>query len=488
MFEALHPAHSVGGGSGASLGKMEFLGGLDALFLACETPNTHMHVCGVLVLDTSTMPEGDPYEHIRALLVDRIPSVPAMHQVLTSSPFGLTRPFWVEVPQVDIDHHLHRAHLKTSEDTALADLVGEIASQQLRRDRPLWEIWVVDGLGKNRVAMIAKMHHATIDGVSGANLMGSLFDLTPEVTYTNSRESKPAMRPPGRVGALPSILRDSLLEPVKVMKLIPTTAIRLGASAHKLLTQRDEFRDAAIPFSAPRVSFNSVISARRSVAFTSVPLHEVKRVKAAFGVTVNDLLTAIVGGGLRSYLELHEDLPLASLIAAEPVSAHEQAEKIRGTTKVSLMFSTLRTDIVDPVKRLEAVARANHAGKAFRKVVGDDLMLEWAEHLWGPVVAAGMKLYSGLGIANYLPVAHNLILSNIAAPPIPLYLAGARLVGVYPFGPIMDGAGMNVTVFSGEETVGFGVVVCPELVPDVWEVVSSFPAALAELSALAPAG
>ena len=466
---------------------MELLGGLDSLFLACETPTTHMHVCGVLTLDTTTMPKGDPFDHIRAMLVDRLPQIPPLRHVLGSLPFGIGRPFWIDDPQMDIDRHLHRLHLDSPDDHVLAEAVAEIASKQLPRDRPLWEIWVVDGIGENRTALIAKMHHATIDGVSGASLMGNLFDLTPTATHTDRpEESTEVQGAPNQLNFLLNALRQTMMEPVELLKLVPVTAGLLGVSAAGLLKNRAELAGAAIPFRAPRTRFNSTITANRCVAFKEVPTREVKRVKDAFGVKMNDLLTAIVGGGLRRYLEERDDLPINSLIAAEPVSAHEQAQDVRGTTKVSLMFANLRTDIVDPIKRLEAIAVANNASKQFRKLTGDDFLLQWAEHLWTRAVTVGMRLYSNLRVADYHPVVHNVIVSNVAGPPIPLYLAGARLLSVYPLGPIVDGVGMNVTVFTGEDNVGFGVVACPELVPDVWDVVDCFSKALAELSALAP--
>ena len=170
------------------------LGGLDTMFLYGETPAMHMHVCGLLILDTSTMPGGYNFETIRQTLVDRMPSIPATRQLLARVPLGVSRPFWVDDPHLDVDRHLHREAVPSpGDDRALATLVGDIASWPLHRDRPLWEMWVVEGLEAPHVAMVAKMHHSTIDGISGANLMAHLLDLEP--SGEQSREEQVEHQP-----------------------------------------------------------------------------------------------------------------------------------------------------------------------------------------------------------------------------------------------------------------------------------------------------
>lgn len=450
----------------------------------------HLHVCGLLLLDPSTMPGGYSFERIRAMVSERLPRLAPARQKLATVPLHISRPFWADDPDLDIDRHLHRTSVPApGDDRALAEVVGEIASHPLARDRPLWELWVVEGLRDGRVAVVAKMHHSTIDGVTGANLMGSLFDLEPE-PGASSAEEVPPPRParPGR-GVLRSVelfgrgVASRLAQPWEIVRLVPTTVFRLGSIVWSVGRRPEGEPRAAAPFTAPRTSFNATITARRSVAFTDVALADVKRVKDAFGVTVNDVVTAVVGGALRRYLEDRGELPARSLIAATPVSVHQATGAPAGTTRLSIMFSTLATDVGDPAERLAAVAASNARAKELNKMVGADTLMRWAQLFWPNTFALGARLYSNLHLADHHPVVHNLILSNVPGPPVPLYFAGARLVGLFPLGPIAEGAGLNVTVISEEDRVDFGIITCPELVPCVWDIAAAIPVALGELLA-----
>jgi WS/DGAT/MGAT family acyltransferase len=461
---------------------IEQLGGLDAAFVYCETPTTHLHVCGLLVLDTSTMSGGYSFEHIRSMLADRLPAVSAIRERLAPAPWHVSRPFWVDDDQFDVDRHLHRVRIKSAgDDRSLSELAGDVASRPLRRDRPLWEMWVVEGLSDQRVALITKMHHSTIDGVSGANVLGRLFDLAPlqppDATSHNGR----ATHSPRQWELFAHGLASRLAESWDLVQLIPSTIYRLSSTLWQLRGDSGVGGEIATPFTAPRTMFNATITARRSVAFTNVPLVDVKRVKNAAGVTVNDVVTAVVGGALRRYLEASGDLPDRSLLAAVPVSVHDQTTSSSGTTRVSVMFSSLATDEEDPAERLRTVASSNRQAKKVNKMVGADTLMRWSQHFWLNGFGLGARLYSAWHLADHHPVVHNLILSNVPGPPVPLYMAGARLVGLYPLGPIMDGAGLNITVLSQEDRLGFGFITCPDLMPDVWELADAVPRALEEL-------
>jgi diacylglycerol O-acyltransferase / wax synthase len=460
----------------------EQLGGLDAAFVYCETPTTHLHVCGLMVLDTSTMSGGYSFERLRSMLADRLPTVSAVRHRLSPAPLHVSRPFWVEDDQFDIDRHLHRVEIGSAgDDRSLSALAGDIASRPLPRDRPLWEMWAVEGLPDRRVALITKMHHSTIDGVSGANVIGALFDLEPLQPPDATSPDGQAAQAARQWEMFAQGLASRLTESWDLVQLIPSTIYRLGSTLWKLRAGSDADGETATPFTAPRTMFNATITARRSVAFTNVPLDAVKRVKNAAGVTVNDVVTAVVGGALRHYLESSGDLPDHSLLAAVPVSVHDQAASNSGTTQVSVMFSSLATDEKDPAERLEIVASSNRQAKKVNKMVGADTLLRWSQHFWLNGFGLGARLYSAWHLADHHPVVHNLILSNVPGPPVPLYMAGARLVGLYPLGPIMDGAGLNITVLSQEDRIGFGFITCPDLVPDVWELAAAVPGALEEL-------
>jgi diacylglycerol O-acyltransferase / wax synthase len=461
---------------------IEQLGGLDTAFVYCETPTMHLHVCGLLVLDTNTMAEGYSFERVRSMLSERLPAVASVRQHLVHAPLHVSRPFWIDDGHLDIDQHLHRVTARPpGDDRSLSELVGDIASWPLPRDRPLWEMWIVEGLSGSRVGLVTKMHHSTIDGVSGANMLGRLFDLEPIHEFTAGPETQQPPQPPRSWQLFAHGVASRLAEPWDIVQLIPSTIYRLGSTLWELRRHREDATDAAAPFTAPRTMFNATITARRSVAFTNVSLADVKTVKNATGTTVNDVVTAVVGGALRHYLESCGDLPDHTLLAAAPVSVHDQTKDHSGTTRLSVMFSSLATDEKDPLERLKMVASSNRQAKKINKMVGADTLVRWSEHFWFNGFGLGARLYSALHVADHHPVVHNLILSNVPGPPIPLYLAGARLVGLYPLGPITDGAGLNVTVLSQEQRIGFGFVTCPDLVPDVWEMADAVPEALAEL-------
>ena len=471
----------TGGHPKGGVPKMEQLGGLDAMFLSCETPTMHMHVCGLLILDTETMGPGDPFDRITIMLEARLPAIAPMRHRLSTVPLNLGRPFWADDPDLHVDRHLRRIVLDPpGDDRQLAELTGEFCSTQLRRDRPLWEMLLVEGLPDKRVALMVKMHHATVDGITGANLLGQLFDLTPEGSPGELTDAGAPLRPPNPFELLGRTFLDRLRAPADIVKLVPETIGRIGGAVWRAACGGSE--RIAVPFTAPRTSFNVAVSGRRSVAFVDVSLEEVKAIKRAVGATVNDVLTAVVSSALRRYLTELGELPDRPLIAAEPVSVHGQAGAQHGTTQVSVMFTTLATNVADPLERLRSSIAADTRAKEFHEQLGADTLLQWTEHLWLNVFSLGAHLYSRFQGADHHPVVHNLILSNVPGPPIPLYFAGARLVGIYPLGPVMDGAGLNVTVLSQEDRVGFGVVACSALVPDAWRIADAIPDALHEMA------
>jgi len=458
------------------------VGGLDAAFLSCETPGMHMHVCGLVVLEPATTAEAT-FCGIRTLLLDALARVPQLHQRLAPVLPGAGRPWWVDDAAFDMDRHLQRVSVSPpGDDAALARLVGEFVGRPLRRDRPLWEAWFVDGLSGDRVALVAKMHHAIVDGVTGVAVMGRLFG------FGAPQGAVPGAEGPWRPQPSPGALRligmgvvGRLRAPLEMARLVPVTAGRLGATAWDLGTRGVHGGARALPFTAPRTSLNAVLTARRSVGYVAVPLDDVKAVKSAFGVKVNDVVAAVVGGALRRYLEARGELPERPLVAAEPMAVHAQVGGVAGVSKLSVMFSTLGTDVADPAERLRTVAASNARAKEVTRAMGSDTFVRWAEQIWPRSLAMGARLYARLHMAEHHPVMFNVLVSNVAGPPIDLYLAGNRVVATYAFGPIIDGAGLNVTVLSTGDQVGFGLMACPDVVPDVGALAASLPGALDEL-------
>jgi diacylglycerol O-acyltransferase len=470
---------------------MERLSGLDAAFLYLETPSLHMHVAMTAVFDPSTVPGGYSFDNMRQVVADRLHLVPPFRRRLVEVPFRLTHPLWIEDPDFDLDYHLRRVAVPSpGGPRELADLAGDICSRPLDRARPLWEMHVVEGLGGGNIGLVARMHHATIDGVSGAELMVHLFDFEPE----------PAPKPPPeqewRPDRVPSDF-DLLAQAIPELARRPVQLVRVarqtGQAAVGLLRRRQEKAAASATrpesgiLNAPRTSFNVAITPHRKQAFCSLSLDEVKKVKNAFGVKVNDVVLAVCTGALRRYLDDRDELPDRPLVATVPISVHTEDSKGRPGNSVSAMFTTLPVQLADPVERLHAIADATRSAKETHNAVGADMLRNWAEFAPPSVFALAARLYSSRDLADRHRPIQNLVISNVPGPPFPLYVAGARLVGAYPMGPVMEGAGLNITCMSYIDKVDFGLHACREAVPDLWDMSDGLTGSLDELAKAAAA-
>ena len=464
-------------------GAMERLTGLDASFLYLETPSLHMHVSMAAIFDPTTVPGGYSFDKIRALVAERIPFLPVFSRRLAQVPFRLGHPFWVDDPDFDIDNHIRRAALPAPGGLEeLATFVGEVCGRQLDRSKPLWEMYVVEGLEGGNVGLVTKIHHSTIDGVSGAELLGVLFDLTPNPGPREpAPEPKPQGRIPGELELVTQALAARLVRPVEITRL----AWRTGKAVLDVRRIRHLPRSgqAALPLSAPRTSMNAAVTPRRRVAFSSISLDDIKSLKNAAGTTVNDAVLAICTGALRSYLLSRDELPDSSLVATVPVSVHADASEARGSNKVSAMFVQLPTHLANPKERLQAIREGTKGAKEEHNALGADLLLNWTEHATPNVFAAGARAYSRLKLADRHRPIHNLVISNVPGPDFPLYLGGAELTAGFPLGPVMDGAGLNVTVMSYRGVVNWGLMACADSVKGVWEIADAIPDALDELLA-----
>lgn len=466
---------------------MQRLSGIDASFLYFETPTQHLHVSAVIVIDPSTVPgEGYSFERVKELLRSRLHLVPQFRRRLVSVPFNLDHPIWISDADFDLDYHVRRIGCPApGTEEQLAEIAADIAGRPLDRTRPLWEIWVVEGLENGHVGVVTKMHHCTVDGVSGANLMVHLLDLEPEpAPKPEPEEGWEPERKPSDAELFARAAVQRVVRPVRILGVIPRT-VRSVASF--IATRRKQEAGMPAPLTAPRTSFNGAITAHRKVAMARVPLEDIKVVKRAFGTTVNDVVLAVVGGSLRRYLQQRGELPDRTLIATCPVSVRSDEHDKQVANKVSAMFTTLRTDLEDPVDRLRAINAVNRGAKEEHKAIGADTLQKWAEFAAPTTFSLASRLYSWMKLAERHPVVHNLVVSNVPGPPIPLYFAGAKLVALYPLGPVFHGAGLNVTVVSYMDSVFFGLIACREAAPQLWELVAAVPDALAELRKAAEA-
>ncbi|MGB0101601.1 MAG: wax ester/triacylglycerol synthase family O-acyltransferase [Nocardioides sp.] len=463
---------------------MQRLSGLDASFLYLETPEQLMHVCGIIVLDPETMPAGYSFGAFRDELERRVRDVAEFTRKLRKVPMGIDHPIWVRDKHFDIDRHVHRLALPSPGGYGeLVELAGHLAGLPLDRSRPLWEMWVIEGYvddaGRERVVVFSKMHHATVDGVSGSNLISHLCSLEADAGPIVTPEPHEAGYEPGHAelfgrGVLSFVTR-------------PLNAVRLVTPSAQLVTRTVGRARAgtamAAPFSAPRTSFNGTITGHRSIAVADIDLEDIRQIKNATGTTVNDVVLAVAGGALRSYLDERGELPSSSLLATVPVSVREESRHASGANKVSALFAKLGTDTDDPLERLRDLAERNQNAKEHHSAISADSLQDWAEFAAPRTFGLAVRAYAGLRLPELHPVVHNLVISNVPGPPVPLYFMGARIEGLYPLGPVFHGAGLNITVMSNNGRVHVGIIACRESLPDVEALVSRFPAELATLKA-----
>ena len=460
---------------------MQRLSGLDASFLYLETAAQPMHVCSVLELDTATMPGGYTFDRMRDALSLAIKAMPQFREKLADSRFNLDHPVWVEDKDFDVDRHLHRIGLPAPGGRAeLAEICGHIASLPLDRTRPLWEMWIIENVAGTdahtggQLAVMTKVHHAGVDGVTGANLMSQLCSTEPDAPPPDPVDGV------GDASATEIALTGAwrfVSRPLNLVNVLPTTATSV------IDTVRRAFNGQAMaaPFRAPKTAFNANITGHRSVAFAQLDLDDIKTVKNHFDVKVNDVVMALVSGVLRTFLADRGELPENSLVAMVPVSVHDRSDR-PGRNQVSGMFSKLETHIDDPAQRLLAIAASNSVAKQHSSAIGATLLQDWTQFAAPAVFGTAMRVYAASRLSGARPV-HNLVISNVPGPQTPLYLLGCEVKAMYPLGPIFHGSGLNITVMSLTGMLDVGIVSCPELLPDLWDMADDFRVALDELLA-----
>lgn len=447
---------------------MQRLTGMDATFVYMETPTTHFHVVGTLVLDPSDVADFG-VEKVKKVLLERIHLLPPFRRRLVATPFNLAHPQWMEDGSFDIDNHIHRVGApRPGGMRELAELTGDIAGRPLDRSMPLWQMWFVEGLEDDKVAIVTKMHHAAIDGVSGADLMVHLFDLTPEVAeYPPPEAPWRPEEPPSDARLAASGVVASLTQPAEMAR----AAGNLIGAGRNLLTLARSGRgndgpSPTLPFTAPRTPWNGALTAHRSVAYGGCALEDMKTIKRAFDCKINDVVLAASTGTLRDWLALHGGIPDSALVASVPVSVRTEADAGQLGNKMSSMFVSLPVHVADPVERLELIREDTRNAKEVHGALGADMIQGLAEVTPPGLANLAARLYSASKLADRHRPVQNLVVSNVPGPPMPLYCAGARVLATYPMGPLIEGSGLNFTVLSNVGNVDFGVMACRELVPD----------------------
>jgi diacylglycerol O-acyltransferase / wax synthase len=475
---------------------MRQLTSLDAQFLALETPRQSGHVAGLAILDTSTTATGElTCADIQALIAERLPLLPPLRWRLQEVPLGLDYPYWADDIDFDLDFHVRELALPApGSDTQLAEQVARITSRPLDRAKPLWELYLISGLESGHTAMLTKIHHALVDGMSGAEIMGLLLDLEPagrELT-TPGRwgDDEP---PPGELGMLARGLLGVPRYPLRALRSLPAAVPNIdetpfsalpGAGAVGRLAKAVIGRDGGGSrerLVAPKTSFNGRVSAHRRFTFGQLSLDDVKAVKNAHGVTVNDVVVTICAGAVRRWLIEHGELPADPLVAQIPVSVRTGEEVGTYGNRIMLMSAPLHTEEPDPVSRLQRTHEALDGMKERHRALPATLLQD-ANHFIPPAVfSRAARLTFRLATSRPGRPTWNLVISNVPGPQVPLYCAGARLVANYPVSVITDGMGLNITVMSYCGSLDFGIVADREQMPDVALLIDWLREALAEL-------
>ena len=459
----------------------EQLTGMDSAFLALETPELPMHVVGVLILDPAGGADFS-VKRLRQVVADRLHLMPPFCRRLIDVPLSLDRPYWHYDTAIDLDEHVVEERLASGDLRALGDLVGAIASRPLDRKRPLWELHVVTGLDDDKVALIAKVHHSTLYGAAGAEFIAQLLDLSPEGSDVEAPppdgQSTP---PPGRVDLLRRTVVANVRRPWSIGRLLVSggrSAVGTVGELTGLVRRRGR---AALPALAPRTAISGPLTDAREAAFTALSLDDAKAVKDAGGVKLNDVVLAVVALALRRYLVARDAVPDRALACGVPVNAGEGGSA--GTNTLATMIVSLPVADLPPDELLAAVYDATVAAKEFIDVIGMSGLAELADVTPPAMLTMVSWLNRTFGLESMQPPLANLVVSNVMGPPIPLYLAGALVQAIYPLGPLLPGVGMNLTVLSNLDRLDVGVMACPDVVDDVWELVQLLPGALADLKA-----
>ncbi len=452
----------------------------DRSFLHFEDPNTHMHLGGLIIFEAGplTTPDGGIDIHrIRAQIAGRLHLVPRYRQRLAWIPV-FNQAVWVDDDHFNLSYHVrHTAVPRPGDDEQLKHLTARIMSQQLDRGKPLWELWVIEGLARDRFALLVKTHHAIADGISAFDLFTALVSPTPDDVVEEPRPWTPRPAPSGTRLLADGLARQVSAPVTLAQRLFAIAADPVGVGA----STRDGMRalvdlagvGASMP---PATPLNQPIGAHRRFDWLSLDLAEVKAVKARLGGTVNDVALATVAGGLHHFLLARAvDVRELKLRVVVPVSVRTEDERGQASNRASGWLITLPVDEPDPLRRLAAVATETSKRKANRQELGPEVLGRVAEYAVPGVVGLGVRLLSRLH-------PYNLIVTNVPGPQVPLYLLGARLLAGYPQVPLFENQGLGIALFSYCGVLGFGFNADRDVLPDLELLVGLMGRAFADLA------
>lgn len=444
-----------------------------------------MHIGGVYLIDRGQAGAEFGYESLCAHVAGRLQLAKTFRQRLVEVPLALGHPFWVEDPDFDLVRHLPRHTLAApGGKRELMALAAEVFEQPLDRSRPLWELAFVDGvdgypgMSPDSVAIIGRVHHAAVDGMSGVEIMGALLDPTPDADPRLPPDPWQPERLPsglelaarsyGKLGTKSIELARGLRRTVRGAGKVALSAVEGGSAARPTL-----------PLQAPRSPLNQPVSAGRSFGGVDFDLARFKEIRSRVsGATVNDVVLAVCAGALRRWLAARSELPKKPLVAMVPVSIRSTGDRASLGNQVSAMLVDLATDLEDPHLRLAAIQRATQGAKGSGMALPANRLMEFVP---SETAAMAARLYTRLKVAERHRPFFNSVITNVLGPQIPIYLAGARVHGHIGMAPIFDGMGLILVVFSLSGRLSIGITACAEILSDVAEFEGMLEESLAEL-------
>jgi WS/DGAT/MGAT family acyltransferase len=437
---------------------MRQLSGVDALHVLEETSGQHMHTIKLAIV--GPRPDGPPVpvEEIKAWARDRLPQIPAMRWTVVKIPLGLGRPVFLDAGRFDVDRHLFVEAVEHGDAAEFDELVSRIASVQLRRDRPLWELTIVEGLPGGEVALVFKIHHAIMDGQASVRFFDLAFDSEVPLDFG------PVPSEPEPVPSRPELVRFAVRSQAQLYGQLPAVVKRTLASGRENRARRASGASPVVnPMSGPSTRFNRLPLAERIYVDVSIPFSRITALKAATGASINDVFVTLCGGAVRRYLDAHGETPDKCLNVAHPVSLRTPEQIDDFGNRTSYWYVAIGTDVEDPMERLAAVRGSIDAAREWAK--GDtELFAVWQDYY----LLFGKLTLKALGVAEKLThkPLFNAVVSNVRGPK-PLSLAGAPVVAVRSMGPITRVLGLNFTAWSYGDTFSIGVQSCRDFMPDL---------------------
>ncbi|MEM6536077.1 MAG: wax ester/triacylglycerol synthase family O-acyltransferase, partial [Pseudomonadota bacterium] len=451
---------------------MEQLQGMDMSFLSMERPHTPMHIGSVMIYDPSTAPGGFVrFKDILRFIDDRKHLSKTMRQKLVKVPLSIDYPYWMKDPDFDLEYHVrHIALPKPGDWRQLCIQAARIFARPLDLARPPWEMTVVEGLDaiegvpKGSYAIVSKMHHAAIDGISGVDVMAATHTPYPSVAPPNEPDNWNPDKDPNKVRLFAKGYVRAWVNPVRQVGVVGRSVPGIYRAARGVM-KGDFDIDAARR--APRTRFNGKVTPHRVFDGRTFKIKHISQMRQlAEGCKVNDVILAIVGGGLRKYLESKGELPESTMTAMAPISVRADAESKTAGNQVSAMVAPLGTHIADPVERLQYVFDQTKKSKAMTNALGARQMTEVSKSSPALFMALGAQLASSLGLATRLKPIMNTIVTNVPGPQVPLYSAGAELVAIDGMICLVDGIGLGHPIQSYRDKISVSFTACREMMPD----------------------